>query len=357
MTTEMDSRLTFSEINETACMRRHQFAYVLGIRPRVTATALRIGSAIHLALECRAHGGTVEDATECAVAGYDAPGDALAREVIRILVHAYYWRYGADTFVYEAVEESFDVPIVNPETGRASRTFTVAGRRDARIACVDERRAVMEHKTAGVHIGPDADYWLRLRIDLQPSIYLMTARQEGHRADYVLYDVIRKPTIAPKLLTQADTKQLHMTSSYFGLPCRIEFNSIGEIEFVNGEPMPEIKQGTNGYAIRETVGMFGARLWRDIQERPDYYFARREITRLESDIAEAQADLWQYASLIREASRLNHWPRRTSQCVGFGRCPYFSLCTSGFTGADLSRLPPEFEIVQNVHQELEQEGE
>jgi hypothetical protein len=39
-----------------------------------------------------------------------------------------------------------------------------------------------------------------------------------------------------------------------------------------------------GFAIRETIGMFGARLLNDIYERPEFYFVRREIARTDAEI-------------------------------------------------------------------------
>jgi hypothetical protein len=39
----------------------------------------------------------------------------------------------------------------------------------------------------------------------------------------------------------------------------------------------EIEPGKKGFAIRETIAMYGARLLNDIYERPEFYYVRREI--------------------------------------------------------------------------------
>jgi len=136
----------------------------------------------------------------------DATDWAVERETLKALLSGHFWRYGQDPaspdgqrrasdLAFEAVELSFDVPLVNPVTGALSRAFTLAGKIDGIVRLADGRLAVLEYKTAGEDIAPDADYWLRLRCDGQISLYVLAARALGYDVATVLYDVTRKRTI------------------------------------------------------------------------------------------------------------------------------------------------------------------
>jgi hypothetical protein len=89
------------------------------------------------------------------------------------------------------------------------------------------------------------------------------------------------------------------------------------------------------------------------RKRPEFYFGRREVPRLEADIAEAQAEWWQQGKLLRDCQRSGRWFRNTNACLQPFRCPYSEVC---FTGADPARsLPNGFYIAEDIHPELTQE--
>ena len=91
----------------------------------------------------------------------------IQREIVANLLAGYFWRYGNDVLEYVEIEKPWEMPLVNPATGRESRTYQLAGKRDGLVRATDARFCVLERKTTGEDIGPDSEYWLRLRCDQQ----------------------------------------------------------------------------------------------------------------------------------------------------------------------------------------------
>jgi len=317
------------------CARKHFFAYELGLRRIVDAQPLRFGSAFAFGLDRYRQGKYLAaEIIADTVRQYDAHRPSndddwlIEREQIARLLVGYFWRWARmdQSLTILATELPFDMPLINPETGRASRLFTVAGVIDAIVKLPDGRIAIMEDKTSGQSLDVNSDYWKRLRIDSQISIYWRAAEQLGYDVATVLYDVIRKPSIRPRKLTLVEKAGIKDSGRWYGELATIPADG------------------------RETPQMYGARLRKDMADRPDFYFARREIPRLQTDLQESDWDVWQTAKMIRECQKHNRWPRNTTACVGFGRCTYFDLCTDGF---DPGTVPHGFEKVDDVHPELQ----
>ncbi len=315
----MKTRLTSTS---TACLRRcprqYYCRFELGLSRVRKATPLRFGAAVHYGLELFCSGLGSDQAIETASADYAACPDwadptdwAVERETLRALLAGHFWRYQHDDIEFIAVERTFEVPLVNPDTGAPSRAFSVAGRWDGIVRLVDGRLAVNEYKTAGEDISEGGEYWLRLRCDGQISLYVLAARAAGFDVAAVLYDVIRKPTI-------------------------------------------RLRKG-------ETPEQYGERLLSDIGERPDYYFHRREVPRLEDELAEYRAELWQQAQLLLETRRraaslpdpARAWFRNVSRMT-CGHCEFADLCLNSVR-LDPSSPPPGFHVLDDPHPELANE--
>lgn len=322
-----------------SCLRRHFYAYEMGLRPIRETTPLRIGSSIHRGIEVfhTSSAETFEDSVLAAIraatesyeyvpAGVmDLTDWAVERVTVERLLHAYLTYYQADGLNVIASERAFDLPLINPHTGKESRIYRLAGKIDRVVQLPDGRLAVLETKTAGVSIDDASDYWARLRLDSQISLYVYAARQLGYDVATVLYDVIRKPEI-----------DLHRATP----PERRKYTKDGRLY-------------ANQRERDETPDEFAERLSEDIAMRPEFYFGRREIPRLEADMAEAQAEWWQQAKMLRDCQKTNGWFRNTNSCLQPFRCTYAEVC---FTGADPSvSVPAGFKIVENVHPELVQE--
>lgn len=326
-----------------ACNRRYFFQYVLGLRPSHDSDALRLGSAFHIGLEELKAGHSPEDAEQVirdTYEGTDCPPwlepveFQVEEETAVAMVRAYHARYHADPIcTYVAVEQSFNLPIINPETGYPTPSFTTAGKIDGIVRLPDKRLAVAEHKTTSDDITPGSPYWQRLLLDSQISRYYLAARELGHDVQTVVYDVVRKPSIRPKQITKADRAWATSEKNYFGFPLT--------------EACPE----------RETPKMYGARLAADMTSRPEFYFARNEIPRLESDLTEFQRETWITQKQIRDCELKQRrwgasaWPRNTSSCTGMFTCPYLSVCR-GMTDDPTEAIPQGFKVVERLYPEL-----
>ena len=116
-----------------ACPRKYLYSYVQRRRPIVTPHALTFGTLIHAGLEV--WWSSVDlGATLAAVQGAPDPFDVVRAEE---LLRGYHARWSEEPIRVLAVERPFVAPLINPETGAASRTFELAGKCDA-IAEVEQ---------------------------------------------------------------------------------------------------------------------------------------------------------------------------------------------------------------------------
>lgn len=323
------------------CPRKFELRYRLGLRPSHDSDALRIGSAFHVGLEEIKRGNGADAAvTAVRIAYADAecppwlePVDfQVEEETCVALVTGYAKRYANDAIIeYIDVERSFDLPIVNPRTGHPSRTFRSRGKIDAIVRLPDGRLAIMEHKTTSDDISPESDYWRRLLLDSQISRYVLAARAEGFAVQTTIYDVVRKPQIRPKAVAKADRALATSNGNYFGVQLH--------------EMCPE----------RETPQMYGARLANDLAERPDHYFARNEIPRLDIDLDAFAWEQWSIAQQIHAADVHGRFYRNTSACTSMYRCEFLDVCR-GMTADPSQEIPAGFKRADVLHRELATKG-
>lgn len=229
-------------------------------------------------------------------------------------------------------EQTVVLPIVNPETGKPSRTFRQAGKFDGVVTGYG-RRALFEAKTTSDDIAdPNSTYWRRLAIDSQVSTYFLLKWQEGSRFDAALYDVTRKPAIRPKRLTKADLSEISSRGTYCGF----------EVDHAEYEA---VLRGQGD----ETPHLYELRLWRETLDEPERYYQRRMIPRLDADVAEYATELWAIADEIRLARLTGRHFRNSAACMEFGRaCEYLGIC-SGYDQPDSGN----WTRAENVHAELE----
>jgi RecB family exonuclease len=319
-----------------ACLRRHYYAFEMGLRPARESTPLRMGGSFHRGVEAfsTTQAGTFEEAVMAAIQAATAQYEtvpqgvadplewAIERVTVERLLHAYFLRYQNDGLNVVATEPEFNLPLRNPETGAESRIFRLAGKIDRIVQLSDGRLAVLETKTTSSSLDDGSDYWARLRLDSQISLYLYAARQLGFDVATVLYDVVRKPEISVYRATPPDRRKYTKDGHLYA----------------------------NQREKDETPDEFAERLSADIAARPEFYFARKEIPRLEADLAEAQAEWWQQAQMLRECQRTGRWFRNTQSCLQPFRCEFTEVC---FTGARPEEsLPPGFTLASTVHPEL-----
>lgn len=339
--TEQIQTLTHSRMQKMKfCARAHQYSYEIGLRPIRTSDALSKGAAFHDALEAydKAEGDheARKEAGRRIVANRYAEVPAWCTDEddihdwicygvgmsVLFELHCDYWQNDALEVIF--TEFQYDIPLKNPDGG-TSRTFRLAGKIDRIVRLFDGRLAVQEYKTCSDDIGVDSDYWKRLRIDSQISGYILAARECGHDVETVLYDVTRKPALRPLKATPVESRK---------------YTKEGKL-YVNQRDK------------NETPEEYGRRVYEAIVADPSRYFRREEIVRLESDLREHRYDVWGMQKQIRTCQLSGIWPRNTGSCIGFGKCEFFNICTSGQSELATQGVIPEgYRIAERMHEEL-----
>lgn len=382
----MDSRLTHSRMgNFKACRKRHWYAYEHGIRSVLDGRALRMGSAFHQGVETLTKTNDLAKACEDVRTYYKNSPEAfdeyewaIERETVIRLLCGYEWRWSVDDITYEAVELSFDLPLLNPETGRKAPGFTLAGKIDGIVRFADGRLAVKETKLLGDDISQESNLWRRLRIDEQISLYVVAARRLGYKVESVYYDVVRKPTIQPNPIPILDEDGLKIVCDSQGQRVRNagtkakksceHCKGTGTVELADsphGSPgvcpctfgkWRQTGSTDDGYTVQTRLMApeeWGERLTNDIAERPDFYYQRREVARLDKDLAEFEAEVWEIKDTLRDAQKNDRWYRTVNRNT-CDYCPVFDLCTVNFDPSK-EKLPERFVQLSDVHPELMKE--
>jgi len=350
-----------------ACPERYHKAYEEGIRPLEDTDGLRIGTHWHSIHEAYRHHDeemvyeTGLEPFAAAIAVLDGlyaviPATKTAEEwtAERAILAGCFtaWVHlmpePAPTLVTEL---SFELPLLHPATGLPVAGVDIRGKIDRLVRVGPKRIVIRDYKSTSKQISADSTFWAHLRLDTQISLYIYAARMmqaAGDLREYGItdddeivgawYDVWHKPTITAKMLTQAATKAFIETGEYMEQKFEIEHAVTSDgMEAssvrVNGIDA-EIEPGKKGFAVRETPDMFCSRLMMDCVERPDFYFASREITRTDADMQTFTAQLYHICQAIKAMRRGTHWYQNEQQCEATFRCPYIPCCYSHIDTSD-----------------------
>lgn len=346
-----------------ACRRMYYYAYVLGWRPERVATALRFGSILHVGIDQLAKGDDIDAA--CAVIeelyerrtldvaqamdfDYIAYKLGLESTTVQRLLRGYYYAYRDSPLRIVESEATFDLPIINPETGRAARIYRQAGKRDrmARLPEPGEPVVLLETKTANEDIGPESDYRRVLLLNQQLSMYVLAAQAQGWDVSRIVYDVIRKPTIKPTAVPVLDESK-----------DKIVLDRDGKRVYTKQHKPRQTASIADEWTVQTlpmTRKQWGGKLDRDILERPEFYYQRFEVPRLDADLEEFQHELWDMAQDINQCHKTGRWYRRTSACRNYSRlCDYYPLCVGECDTT--AGCPAGFRQAETVHEELADE--
>jgi hypothetical protein len=256
----------------------------------------------------------------------DRVSDPYQLAIVAAMYHGHKTRWADHPLEVIGTEQPFEIPLVNPDTGAPTPIWNLAGVIDRIVKLPDGRLALMEYKTTSLDFAPEADYWVRLHLDPQLSIYVIAACKLGYDIKTVLYDVTRRPALRPLKATPEESRK---------------FTKDGKLY-------------ANQRENDETPEEFAARVSTAITEKPDHYFARIEIARLDQDLEDCAGEIWQQQQAIREAQKSGRWYKNPASCFDFGRsCEFLPICSGcGLNGG----VPPGFKKVDDVHPELIREA-
>lgn len=312
-----------------SCLRLHKYKYFQGYRPVGDNENLRFGTLFHQCLEAwwlaKAAG---QDALEASMAVAEkASADEYDCAKVSMLLVGYTARWGAEEWEVLGVEVPFETALINPDTGAKSRTWRLAGKIDAIVSNAKGETYIVEHKTSSEDVSSGSDYWRRLKLDGQLSVYNVGAMSLGYELSGALYDVIKKPTIRPAKATP-----------------------VADRKYTKGTAKEPSKLYANQREFDESPAEYAERIANELTADPNKYFARGYVVRLEAELDEAMADVWQTAEAIRHAELTGRHTRNPDSCFKYGsNCAFVGVCC-GEASLDDGNL---FLKLDSVHPELD----
>jgi hypothetical protein len=305
--------LTYSALNTFRnCPRKYKNRYVDNLRPRERAEALSFGSVIHSSIELWYRSEATETRLRDVLAYIDEafenrksdPNLTPQWHLASAMIRGYADRYVIEEFEVVEVEKEFVGEIRNPDTGRQSQTFRIAGKVDGIVRCHDGLY-LLEHKTAS---NVDASYLDKLWTDTQIALYCYYLRELGYPIVGVIYNVLLKSRLKQSVgETQAEYEVRH-----------------AELAAKNKSGKSTAKR-----QMPETDVEYQSRLdeW---YSRPDAF--HREFIYLSEDrLAMLQDEVWEITQQYLDARRRGKWLLNTSNCFSYQRpCEYLAYCQSGF---------------------------
>ena len=355
-----------------ACPTRFRLQYREGLRPAGDTDSQRVGTNWHAMHEVYANAFTGKDSPyfiheEAEELGHRAVVEhlnkayaecpsyktvdewELERTVLLMSFIGYQWHYQDDPLEFLASELPFELPLLDPRVGLplSMNEVQVVGKID-HIVRWKGSICNLERKSTSRGIGDESDYWEKSQKDTQVSMYALAFRdmqsgwdtdyhpdwavqiQAGDRCGNTLYDVWHKPTIKPAVLTQKETAEFIASGEYCGQKFDIvqwtdNLNPAKVIIDVEGITVT-VEPGKKGFAIKETIAMFGARLLADIQTRPEFYFRRREIARTDKDLIGFRKQLYAVYQAMKNYAATGSWFENEQQCRATYACPFIPIC-------------------------------
>ena len=310
------------------CPRACAWRYLHELVPQGRSTNLRFGSLIHRCLEHwhiqRDIGAVQEIIDQACAQRAQYPDVQQAWHLASAMMLGYAMRYREETFTITDVERIFSGPIINPASGKPSRTFLLAGKIDGLVE-VDGEVFLLEHKTTGCL---DGEYLEKLWMDFQLLLYAYALeRYDGIRVAGAIYNILVKAKLRQG---QGETA--------------LEFQQrAAELAAKN-----KTGKTTATRKLPEADADFQARL-RAKYADPDMF--HREVLYFSRDqLAEVEAELWQLTQQFLEARKQRWFLRNTAYCFHYGApCASYPLCRAN--GAEhvidnlYERRPPHEELI------------
>lgn len=296
--------ISFSEITTyQRCREEHRYAYVDGLRPVVSAWNLRFGKAMHEGL---ASWWATREISAALVAfrraAKDERLDVFDVELGEVMLIGYDVRWG---LVHDGVDREGPIDTVYVESGfslqrHVEHPYRLVGFIDAVGRVAGREPFVVEHKTSSEDIEPGSDYFAKLTIDHQLSIYAIASKSLGLEPSRLMYDVLKIPGCEPYKATPVEKRKYRKTDG---------------------------KLHANQREHDESPDAYRERLLEKIGEDPESYFERCEVVRLEHELERALHDVDALAADLMRTQPGEKQPQNPASCKRYGsRCPYWGLC-------------------------------
>lgn len=307
--------LTYSAIKLfQSCRQKYNLRMNEGLTPLSEDGNLYLGSVWHAVLEIWYSAGDTETKVKRVTQIIDQSfpdRQTVARQkrdwhLCHSMFQGYMNRYQSEDFKVLGVEMEFAIPIINPATGRSSRTFELRGKVDGLVQLNQTGELfILEHKSAAQITG---DYIERLPSDFQINLYAMSlSRFLKRKISGVIYSVTRKASIKQ---SEGETEE----------------------QFVirKAELIKKSKTGKTSAKRKmpETDEEFRNRL---VEKYSDPEMYHREILYLSGeDAVRTSSELWDITKLILTAKRDNTWIPNWDNCFKFSNqpCMFWPLCRS-----------------------------
>ena len=252
------------------CPYKFYLRYIQQLRSVITSDALRLGSAFHEGRE----GG--EQALEEYLEGFHprTQEELDSHQIITTIAKGLLSIAPRDEGIRREVE--WEMPLINPETGRSSRTFALAGKIDGILGA-----DLVEEKTRGQ--SPQKSDIDRLPLDAQILMYVNACGFHDIDIRRVRYRYYIRPGIRRR-------------------------------------------KDKNHPTGMETLSTFLDRLEACFVDEPERYF-REEILHFPKEALEKfREDIWAVGQGILWFRNNNCWYRNTTHCSDYGGCEYLPLC-------------------------------
>lgn len=319
------------------CQRLEFIQYQQGYRSLAPRPEADWGTVIHAGLdgwyEAHRRGETLVALTDALAAMQAARTtatgvDDFAMAKAEVMMVAYDARWTSEMADWEVLGS--EVEFVAVIKGR--KLLRVAGKLDRLLRRRSTGRIWFgENKTTGADLSAGSTYHQRLRMDPQVSIYYRGVASLGHDdVEGCLYDIIVRPDFRPKKATPVDLRK-------YTQPTKKD---------------PVSRLYANQRENDEVVDEYRARIGAAISAAPEAFFARTEIVRLETELAESERDVEELALQIRRGAITGTSARNPDSCYLYGRtCEFVDACAGVASLDDATR----FVKLERPHSELSEE--
>ena len=295
------------------CQRKYYLRYCENLVPIKKDTVLYLGSVWHSVMEQWYKPGE-PDAKVSAIQDLidksfperiSDSGQKRDWHLCHAMFEGYIQRYPDEDFDVLSVEQEFSIPIVNPLTGRSSRTFVLLGKIDALVMHESSELFLLEHKTTSLISG---DYLERLPGDFQLNLYCHALERYLNRPiSGAIYNCVQKAALRQS-----------------------EGESEEEFQIRRAELISKSKQGRSSAKRRlpESDEEFRARLREKYRDPSMFHRELLYLSRQDTD--RTQREIWELSQQILAARRRGFWSPNWDSCFHFGSrpCSYWPLCRS-----------------------------